>query len=91
LEYPRIIEVNCTSNKVFAAALYGNGEGKGQVLVIWIDYLFCDEMKGVTDLNALNFALESAIKSYLWGGGRGRCNKKRPDLIFHWFMLFAPK
>jgi hypothetical protein len=64
-KYPKFKMVNCTSSEVFAAALNGIGEGKGQVIISVIENLLCDAVKDITDPDELNNQLEHAIKNYL--------------------------
>jgi hypothetical protein len=93
-EYPKFKMVNCTSSEVFAAALDGIGEGKGQVIISVIENLLCDAVKDITDPEKLNNSLESAIKSYL--NVVKEVAIKRPEIKFalaqptlrpfhHWF------
>jgi hypothetical protein len=87
--------INCTSKEVFVAALDNIEEGKGEVIVSVLENLLCDAVKTLTDPEAINTALEGAIKKYLTTIAEAA--DKRPNVKFalaqpilrpahNWFM-----
>ena len=64
-EYQKYKMVKCTNREVFATALDSIDEGKGKVIISVVENLLCDAVKDITEPEAMNSALEAAIKGYL--------------------------
>jgi hypothetical protein len=56
---------NCTNQQVFDVAINGIKPNKGQVIILVIQNILCDAVKGIDKPEMMNAALKSTISNYL--------------------------
>ena len=64
-DYPKYEVVNCTNKEVFVAALDNIKTGKGELIISVLENFLCDAVKGLSNPEEMNAALDEMIKEYL--------------------------
>ena len=64
-DYPKYEVVNCTNKEVFVAALDNIKTGKGELIISVLENFLCDVVKGLSNPEEMNAALDETIKEYL--------------------------